>query len=162
MTRPLHHVQSSRLSASGAQCVILPLAFGLSALRIIVIMCTAIHVHSFASYEHGPRCARSASFAALAVLRSAQRVAAPRRGFATVSFAPPCSPAQPRLSAAPLGTVSFQSSSDEEKLPLERFGATFYPPRGKSSFRLADPRIGCIGVGYTKLSLTPTGVPNES
>ena len=30
----LHHAQSSRLSASGAQCVILPPAFGLSALRI--------------------------------------------------------------------------------------------------------------------------------
>ena len=48
----------------------------------------------------------------------------------------------------------------EEKLPLERFGATFYPPRGRVIFfRLADPRIGD---GYTKLSLTPTGVPDES
>ena len=47
-----------------------------------------------------------------------------------------------------------------EKYALERFGATFYPPRGRVIFfRLAAPRIGD---GYTKLSLTPTGVPNES
>ena len=35
---------------------------------------------------------------------------------------------------------------------LSRGGESFF-------FRLADPRIGD---GYTKLSLTPAGVPNES
>ena len=139
-------------------------------------MCTAscaqLHVHSFASYEHGPRCARSASFAALAVLRSAQRVAAPRRGFATVSFAPPYSPAQPRLSAAPLHHRELSHlvwlfclrKRCEEKFaqkicPYRDLGRLYIPRGGESIFRLADPRIGD---GYTTLSLTPTGVPNES
>ena len=45
----------------------------------------------------------------------------------------------------------------------ERFGTPagrLFIPRGRVIFfRLADPRIGD---GYTKLSLIPTGVPNES
>ena len=104
VTRPLHHVQSSRLSASGAQCVILPPAFGLSALRIMCTVCDP--ASGLVMLGPRPACRRPASRLRVRILE---------RGCATVLSA--CHGLKMLVSASrPL--LSFFSSARRTCRPL--------------------------------------------
>ena len=73
---------------------------------------------------------------------------------------------QDRSSIVPHPYISvysrYMTAAEEKrrKVGLREIWGDFLSPAGASHFfRLAAPRIGD---GYRKLSLTPTGVPNES
>ena len=138
-------------------------------LRIIVIMCTA---------SHSVVCQPDGLYSVFVSPTSLRPLSCPALGPRVIDrprdsgFGGCCAASLlllQRNRVAPLITVSFPRLSAGSNFSAEEkhltFRALYRPPAGRlyfpreSFFCHADPRIGD---GYRKLSLTPTGVPNES